>query len=198
MGPRKPGQSGRASKGAGTLRIIAGEWRGRRVPILDRPGLRPTTDRVRETVFNWLQHILPGARVLDLFAGAGGLGFEAASRGAAEVVMIEQDVPATNHLRQVADLLRADNVEIVRSDALSWLRTANPPPFDVVFIDPPFNTELAEEALRTLRHGAYLKPQARLYLEHDAKRSIPIEPEWRVLRDQTAGQARYRLIEAIE
>ena len=168
------------------------------MPILDRPGLRPTTDRVRETVFNWLQHILPGARVLDLFAGAGGLGFEAASRGAAEVVMIEQDVPATNHLRQVADLLRADNVEIVRSDALSWLRTANPPPFDVVFIDPPFNTELAEEALRTLRHGAYLKPQARLYLEHDAKRSIPIEPEWRVLRDQTAGQARYRLIEAIE
>lgn len=168
------------------------------MPIPDRPGLRPTTDRVRETLFNWLQAVLPGARVLDLFAGAGGLGFEAASRGASEVVMIERDTVVAGHLSQAATALRADTVKIIQADALNWLRSAAPTAFDIVFIDPPYADDLAEASLALLRSGAWLKPGARIYLEHDAHQMISLEPDWRTLRDQSAGQARYRLIEAVE
>ncbi|MCP5230855.1 MAG: 16S rRNA (guanine(966)-N(2))-methyltransferase RsmD [Zoogloeaceae bacterium] len=181
-------------KGPGSLRIIAGEWRGRRLPIPDRPGLRPTTDRVRETLFNWLQPILPGARCLDLFAGAGGLGFEAASRGAAEVILIEQDRAVAAHLRELAGTLRADGVHIVASDALAWLRDTPPSAFDIVFVDPPFANPLAMPALDLLVERGWLHAAARVYLEQDASNDFVPGVAWTTLREQTAGQARYRLL----
>lgn len=119
------------------LRIIGGRWRGRRVAFPDAQGLRPTPDRVRETLFNWLAPRIAGARCLDLFAGSGALGFEAASRGAARVVMIEQDQLAFAALQANAKTLQATRVQIVRGDALNFARSANQP-FDVVFVDPPY------------------------------------------------------------
>lgn len=194
--PKRPRKASARSGGKrpGTLRIIAGEWRGRRLPILDRPGLRPTTDRVRETLFNWLQTSLSGARCLDLFAGAGGLGFEAASRGAGEVVMLESDPAVAAHLRAVADTLNANNVHIHSADALNWLTESPQQGFDIVFVDPPFASALAAPALERLRTHGWLKPGARVYLELDAKNAIEPGPGWQTTRDQTAGQARYRLL----
>ena len=111
----------------GKLRIIAGEWRSRQLPVLDLPGLRPTTDRVRETLFNWLQNDVPGARCLDLFAGSGALGFEAASRGAASVTLLEMQPAAANQLAANMQLLQAQNMQLIRADALGWLEQKHLP-----------------------------------------------------------------------
>ena len=130
MSPRGAGPPGR-------LRIVGGEWRGRRLPVLDQPGLRPTPDRVRETLFNWLAPLITGARCLDLFAGSGALGFEAASRGAGRVVMIEKSANVVRVLRENRLLLDARQVEVIHADAGPWL-AGQAEPFDLVFLDPPF------------------------------------------------------------
>ncbi len=152
------------------LRIIGGEWRSRRLRFADAPGLRPTPDRVRETLFNWLAPDLPGARCLDLFAGSGALGFEAASRGAAGVVLVERAAGVVRRLRENAALLDAGaRLRVVQADALRFL--AGPPePFDILFLDPPYGKDLIEPALRALERG-WLAPGAVLYLE--AERTLP-------------------------
>ena len=145
-----------------SVRIIGGSWRSRLLHFPDLPGLRPTPDRVRETLFNWLGQRLDGLRCLDAFAGSGALGFEAASRGAAHVLMLEQDARACETLRHNADALGVGNIEIVRADALSYLRTQHGC-FDVIFLDPPFDAGLLDEALRYA--ATCLNTGGRIYAE---------------------------------
>jgi 16S rRNA (guanine966-N2)-methyltransferase len=172
---------------SGKIRIIAGEYRGRRIEVPDRPGLRPTPDRVRETLFNWLGQSLHGLACLDLFAGSGALGFEAASRGAARVVMVEHDRAAFEALKKTRELLRARQVELVQDDAFSYLRKKQA--FDVVFLDPPFRQNALPAVFKQLK-GA---PGMRVYVESDAP-FTPDEP-WRELKRARAGQVSYQLFE---
>lgn len=129
------------------VRIIGGQWKRTRLAVLDRPGLRPTPDRVRETLFNWLGQDLNGWRCLDAFAGTGALGFEAASRGAAEVVMLERDPALQRQLRDVQQRLKATQVRVEGADALAWMARSEGARFELVFLDPPFDAALFEPAL---------------------------------------------------
>ncbi|WP_157640529.1 16S rRNA (guanine(966)-N(2))-methyltransferase RsmD [Lamprocystis purpurea] len=189
---KAPGRSPAGSGGgSGRLRIIGGRYRGRRLPIPDQPGLRPTADRVRETLFNWLAPVLPGARCLDLFAGSGAIGFEAASRGAGEVVLIERNAAVARQLRTNLLTLAAPRVSVIQADALAWL-AADATPFDLVFIDPPFADDLLAPACARLADGGWLAPGARVYLETAARAGFPPLPAgWELIRDSTAGQVRF-------
>ena len=171
----------------GKIRIIAGEYRGRRIAVPDRPGLRPTPDRVRETLFNWLGQSLAGLSCLDLFAGSGALGFEAASRGAARVVMVEQDKKTFAALERMRELLGARQIELVLADAFSFLRKKQG--FDVVFLDPPFGQNALPAVFRQLQGT----PGLRVYVES----SEPFAPgaAWRELKRARAGQVSYQLLE---
>ena len=177
-------------RGRNQLRIIGGEYRRRILPFPDGEGLRPTPDRVRETLFNWLGQELHGLHCLDLFAGSGALGFEAASRGAARVVMVEQARPALAALRDNSQLLGARSVEVIQADALSWMARC-PEQFDVVFLDPPFATDLLPKVLTALL--PLLKPEARVYIE---TANWPALEGWEVLREGKAGVVFYGLLAA--
>ena len=179
-------KSGKAKSPPGKLRIIGGQWRSRRLPVVDLAGLRPTTDRVRETLFNWLQNDVPGARCLDLFAGSGALGFEAASRGAASVVMLEKQAQAASVLMENIRTLQADNIQLVQQDAMQWLQKPPATCFDIVFLDPPFDL---------LEQNGFLAENACIYLEIDSHQALPeIPASWRVQREKKAGQVGYYLI----
>ncbi len=176
---------------AGHVRIIGGRWRGTRLPVADAPGLRPTADRVRETLFNWLQPRLAGARVLDLFAGSGALGLESMSRGAREAVLVEADPQVATALRQVVEHLAAhDQVEVVRADAVAWLRVPLHGRFDVVFVDPPFAATLWPAVLALL--PPWLAPDALVYLEAPAG-AAPMPAGWTVHREGCTREVRYAL-----
>jgi len=184
-----------------TLRIIGGQWRSRLLPVADLPGLRPTTSRVRETLFNWLQNDVPGARCLDLFAGSGALGFEAASRGAASVIMLETQSQAAKILRENIQTLNAERVQLLQTDALSWLNSVtdsvadSAQSFDVVFIDPPFDSEYLAQACELLEARQCLSEHACVYLEMNRKQDLPELPQsWTVVREKKAGQVGYYLV----
>ena len=145
------------------VRIIGGTWKRSKLPVASRPGLRPTPDRVRETLFNWLGQDLAGWRCLDAFAGTGALGFEAGSRGAAEVVLLERDAELVRRLREARQRLKAAALRIEQADAIAWMRQAPPAGFDLICLDPPFDAGLFEPALRAA--GPLLAPQGALYLE---------------------------------
>lgn len=182
------------AKVRGELRIVGGRYRGRRLPIPSESGLRPTADRVRETLFNWLAPVIPGARCLDAFAGSGALGFEAVSRGAGEVVLIEQSGAVARQLEANALRLGADETRIVQRDALRWLEGAGQP-FDIVFLDPPFADALWAPAIACLARRGWLKPGSRVYLEAPMRIGFPeLPPNWDLVRDKTAGQVRYGLV----
>lgn len=177
------------------LRIIGGRWRGVPIAFPDRPALRPTPDRVRETLFNWLQPVILDARCLDLFAGSGALGFEALSRGARECVCVERDAQLVRHLRQTADKLRASGFVAIQSDALQFLQRA-PRPFEVVFVDPPYGADVHAAVLARLAQG-WLAPGAFIYVEAPAKAGLPPLPcGWTVHRSKRAGQVGYHLLHA--
>ena len=184
MNPRPPG----------FVRIIAGRLRGSKLPVPDRPGLRPSTDRVRETLFNWLQGVTPGARALDLFAGSGALGFEAASRGAAQVLLLERDAGLVEALRANATRLKVTGVQVLLADALAWLQGPATARFDLVFMDPPFEAALWEPAAARL--GPWLAPGAWIYVEspHDLSPSLP--PAWRLHREGRTREVRHALFQA--
>ena len=184
----------------GRLRIIGGRWRGRRLSVADQPGLRPTGDRIRETLFNWLAPVISGSRCLDCFAGSGALGLEAASRGAAEVVMIERAAPAARLLRANAALLAgADDtapIDVIQADALDWLARTPPRPFDICFLDPPFAAGLLADALGLLAEGSWLAPSALVYLETAKSGGLPELPAaWSLRREKQTGQVCYALAE---
>lgn len=179
---------------AGRLRIVAGNWRSRLLQIADVPGLRPTSERVRETLFNWLSPRIHGARCLDLCAGTGALGLEALSRGAAEVVFVEQSAVATKVLKSNIESLAAKNAEVLNLDARNYLRSSNRRAFDIVFLDPPFTAELHDELCRLLNEEGWLAGDARIYVEMDRDQPEVCLPEgWRRLKNKAAGNVRYTL-----
>jgi len=176
------------------VRIIAGQWRGRKLSFPDAQDLRPTPDRIRETLFNWLAPLLPGACCLDLFAGSGALGFEAASRGAARVVMVDHNPDIVRALRLNKQLMSADVIEIHQQEAENYL-AGRSGQFDLVFLDPPFkDSSLLENSIRILRESDSLKAGAGIYLEMPAKAPEPLLPKcWAVEKRKKAGQVAYCL-----
>jgi 16S rRNA (guanine966-N2)-methyltransferase len=183
----------------GSVRIIGGAWRGRRIEFPDLPGLRPTPDRIRETLFNWLQHDISGARCLDLFAGSGALGLEALSRGALDLVFVEQAPAAVHGLRAQLERLGAA-ARVVHCGADRFLHAPDEPlggPFDIAFLDPPFGQGALPEYMPLLAAVGWLKPGALVYLE--AERSLgapPLPPAWELLKSKSAGEVGYHLARA--
>lgn len=177
---------------AGQVRIIGGRWRGTRLPVADAEGLRPTADRARETLFNWLQPVPHGARVLDLFAGSGALGLEALSRGAREAVLVERAPRLAASLRDtVARLQGGEAVRVVEGDALGFLSGYAGEPFDVAFVDPPFTHDLWDASLHLL--PAVMAQAAWLYVESPPQRNIEPGPGWRLHREGASRDARHTL-----
>ena len=183
----------------GSVRIIGGELRSRKISFPDAAGLRPSADRVRETLFNWLQMAIPAARVLDLFAGSGALGFEAASRGASSVVMVEKAKPAANALRDNRDALATTAVQIIEADALIWLRRdAGKQRFDLVFLDPPFDANQHYEAAYTLAESGCLAPGALVYIESAEPLDEAMLPSnWTGRKIKRAGAVHSTLLQAL-
>jgi 16S rRNA (guanine966-N2)-methyltransferase len=179
------------TKGSNAVRIIGGEWRSRVIRFPAAPGLRPTPDSVRERLFNWLGQDLTGRRCLDLFAGSGALGFEALSRGAAEVVMVESSRLVHRHLRETAEALgAAPRLRLVAGDALHFLGSPQRG-FDVVFVDPPYASGLVARVLERL--SAALAPGAVVYVESDS--AFAVGPGWQVTREARAGAVHHRLMQ---
>ncbi len=174
--------------------MSSGQWRGRKLSFPDAHSLRPTSDRTRETLFNWLQPVLAGARCLDLFAGSGALGFEAASRGAAQVVMVDNAQDVVRALRENAKLLSASSVQICQQDAVGYLAAA-PGPFDVVFLDPPFSSPaLLTQSITGLSAPGWLAAGAWIYIETPSNVAEPALPEnWMPDKQKLAGQVAYHL-----
>ncbi|HTQ35421.1 MAG TPA: 16S rRNA (guanine(966)-N(2))-methyltransferase RsmD [Steroidobacteraceae bacterium] len=179
------------------LRIVGGALRGRKWRFPETPGLRPTPDRVRETLFNWLAPHIAGMRVLDAFAGSGALGFEALSRGAASAVLLEQDRAAAANLRATAARFGLAAARVEGGDALAFLRAAPARGYDLVFLDPPFAAGLAEPALAAIAAGGLLAPGGFCYLEQPAAQGPPALPAgWILHRSGKAGDVGYHLLHA--
>ena len=180
---------------AGKIRIIGGRWRGTRLPVPASPGLRPSSDRARETLFNWLMPILPGARVVDVFAGTGALGLEAVSRGAASAMLVERDAVLAQTLRAtVARLSAQESVEVVQSDAPAWLARQPVGSFDLAFVDPPFSAGLWQATLDVLLPT--LAPAAWLYLESPHDQPLALPPQWGLHREGRTREVRFALYRA--
>ena len=180
--------------GQGRLRIIAGEWRSRQFDFPMAHGLRPTPNRVRETLFNWLAPYVEGARVLDVFAGSGALFLEALSRGAASAVALDSNPAAVNSLRNHLLTLRCDNGQLLNTDALRYLQQPSTTTFDLVFVDPPFSQNLLQPACSHLEEHGWLAPTAWIYTESEnPPSSLGLPGNWRLHREQKAGQVHYAL-----
>jgi 16S rRNA (guanine966-N2)-methyltransferase len=178
----------------GRLRIVAGKWRSRLLDIADVPGLRPTSERVRETLFNWLAPSIPGAVCLDLFAGTGALGLEALSRGAGAVVFVEKSPVAAKVLRANVKILNASTADVRQADALELLAAPPGNKFDIVFLDPPFAADMLGDLCRLLDEAPVLGSDALVYLEEDrARPETDLPSGWRILKSKTAGNVRYSL-----
>ena len=182
-------------KRPGSVRIIGGKWRGRRLAVPDLHGLRPSGDRARETLFNWLQPWLRDARCADLFAGTAVLGLEAASRGAAEVILVELNRTAARSIRESLEMLGADNCRLIESDALTWLRTCEPASLDIVFIDPPFDQQLESAVLEQIRERDCLVSGGLAYVEtsRDAP-PVGAGEGWETVREKVLGDVRMQLL----
>ena len=179
----------------GRLRIVAGNWRSRLLEIADVPGLRPTSERIRETLFNWLAPHVAGTRCLDLFAGTGALGLEALSRGAASATFVERSKRAAGMLRRNVDALDAEGATVLEADAFSFLQRRDIEPFDLVFLDPPFAADSLEELCRLLDEGPLLAQGALVYVEEDrARPAVKLPARWQIVRSKEAGNVRYSLV----
>ena len=175
------------------LRIIGGDWRSRCITFIDAPGLRPTPVRVRETLFNWLRDDIIASRCLDLYAGSGALGFEAASRGAKSVTQVENNALACRALKENAIALAAEQVKIVQSDVMRYL-AGEAETFDVIFIDPPFAMGLAAQTCQWLEDKGWLSKHAKIYVEVESTLKLEGMPEnWRLLKSKVAGEVGYHL-----
>jgi 16S rRNA (guanine966-N2)-methyltransferase len=187
----------------GHVRIIGGEWRGRRLPVVDLPGLRPSGDRARETLFNWLQPYIRGARCVDLFAGTGVLGLEAFSRGAAEVTLVENTPLAVQALRAALVKLEVPGakagVHLAETDALKWLQTRESLTLDIVFIDPPFSSRLETQAMTLLVDRNLVSEGGLVYIE-TSRNTPPFHPGlgWEILKDQSIGEVRMLLLKKMD
>ena len=184
------------SRQVNQVRIIAGRHRGRRLPFVPGPGLRPTPDRVRETLFNWMREEVPGARCLDLFAGSGALGLEALSRGASHLVAVDRQRRVAERLRDNTELLEEqDRVEVVNADVVRFLSSKPGRPFEIVFLDPPFASDLLATCCERLEENGWLAESALVYVEQSADRPWPDMPaNWHRHREGQAGQSAHRLL----
>ncbi|GAB5412686.1 MAG: 16S rRNA (guanine(966)-N(2))-methyltransferase RsmD [Congregibacter sp.] len=179
------------------MRIIAGQWRGRSLPVADLPTLRPTTDRIRETLFNWLQSDVPGARCLDLFAGTGSLGLEALSRGASYCDFVEHQAPAQQALRSSLETLGAkEHATVYAGDAWQFLGHATAP-YDLIFVDPPFDKPIIESVCETLEDRALITPETLVYIEQAAQSASQVPSGWETVREKRGGGVVYGLYCAI-
>jgi 16S rRNA (guanine966-N2)-methyltransferase len=185
-------------KRTGTVRIIGGQWRGTRLQVPDLPGLRPSGDRSRETLFNWLQMYIHGARCVDLFAGSGVLGLEAASRGAAQVTLVEKSRLAAQDLRASLERLKAERVAVIETDAITWLADCDPQTMDIVLIDPPFGTGLENRSLELLTAGNCVSPGGFAYIEtaREAPAIVPT-PGWEIVKEKALGEVRMQLLKKV-
>lgn len=187
---KKPAQSARTS----SVRIIGGEWRSRKLTVPEAPGLRPTPDRVRETLFNWLAPTIQGARVLDAFAGSGALFLEALSRGASTGLAIDSNTDAVNNLRRNLALLECDDAEVLRVDTLQYLSASAEQGFDIALLDPPFHQDLLLSACQLLDSNGWLNDRAWIYTESEqAPSSLGVPMTWRLHREKHTGQVHYAL-----
>ncbi|MBN3562357.1 16S rRNA (guanine(966)-N(2))-methyltransferase RsmD [Aliamphritea spongicola] len=201
MSRRAPGRRPATKKtstpksGNQQLRIIAGEWRGRKLSFPAIEGLRPTPDRVRETLFNWIAAHIPGAKCLDLFTGSGALGLEALSRGAGQTTMIDLSAAATGQLQSNLQTLKATNANVIQADVQHWLsQQSNDQQYDLVFMDPPFRKDLAVSCCEKLESQGMLASRAMIYVETESELSMLQVPEnWHLHREKKAGQVTYRL-----
>ena len=174
------------------MRIIAGRWHGRKLSFAPVPGLRPTSDRIRETLFNWLDPWIQGARCLDLFAGSGALGIEAASRGAAEVVMVDRDPAVVATLREQLQKLDFSDALLVQQDVNSWLQ-GKAEAFDIVFLDPPFRENRLPACIDLLEDRGWLAAGARVYIEAERTYTPELPNTWELYRSKNTGQVGYHL-----
>ena len=188
----------RSHSASGKLRIIGGSLRNSRLTVPDRPGLRPTADRVRETLFNWLMPVIDGARCLDLFAGTGALGIEALSRGAAWVDFVEHDAALAQALKQNLERLKQNHAAVRCGDALHLLQDTPVQPYDIAFVDPPFAADWWGPATQALAAHGWLKPLAWIYVESPAGAALALPPSWRQHRESTAGAVRFALYRRAE
>lgn len=180
--------------GSGQVRIIGGQWRSRKLPVTDVEGLRPTTDRVKETVFNWLTPYVGEAHCLDLFAGSGGLSFEALSRYADSALLLEKDRNAANQLQKNLTTLNCTNGEVKNIDSLKFLNQAATKTFDLVFIDPPFRKNLLEQSCQLLEANNWLSEDAIIYIEMESElTSASLPSNWQCLKEKNAGQVTFSL-----
>ncbi len=181
----------------GRLRIVAGNWRSRLLEIADVPGLRPTSARIRETVFNWLAPRVAGARCLDLFAGTGALGLEALSRGAAACVFVEKSTKAANTLRTNIATLAAENAVVHETSDVKYLQQGNAAAFELLFLDPPFAAEMLPDVCGLLEQSSVLADSARIYIEEDRDQpELKLPERWQVLKTRNSGNVRYSLLAA--
>lgn len=186
----------KANRAENQLRIIAGCWRGRKLSFTPVAGVRPTPDRVRETLFNWLNPVIRGARCLDLYAGSGALGIEAASRGASRVVLVDSDPQVVAGLREQLQRLGASRVEVVQSTVDGFLSAAAEP-FDIVFLDPPFRKGLLPSCISALECGGWLAADARVYIEAESNLELVLPDSWELTRSKHAGLVGYHLARRI-
>jgi len=185
-----------ANSQTGRLRIVAGNWRSRLLDIADVEGLRPTSERIRETLFNWLSPHIHGAHCLDLFAGTGALGLEALSRGAGSAVFVERSAVAARQLEKNIAVVGTTAATVRVQDACDYLRSAREARFDLVFLDPPFAADLLEETCRLLATRELLADGALVYLEQNRSSPEPELPDgWQITKNKTAGMVRYMLVQ---
>ncbi|MFI4938421.1 MAG: 16S rRNA (guanine(966)-N(2))-methyltransferase RsmD [Candidatus Berkiellales bacterium] len=179
----------------GKIRIIGGKWRGRQLKVIAASALRPTPDRIRETLFNWLATQIVDARCLDLFAGTGALGFESLSRGAKQVVFVESHLPAVNMLKSTIENLGVQNAcEVIFSDAVKWLQQTPDTPYDVIFLDPPFSSPLLQQCLPLLE--SRVGPHTLIYIEaRNVLNHNTLPTHWQILKQKTAGEVAYHLVQ---
>ncbi|WP_404393398.1 16S rRNA (guanine(966)-N(2))-methyltransferase RsmD [Pseudoalteromonas phenolica] len=189
---RKP--SPQRASNSGFIRIISGQFRGRKLPVNDLEGLRPTTDRIKETVFNWLMQDTREAKVLDCFAGSGGLGFECLSRFAKDATFIELNKQAAEQLKKNICTLKLENAHVINNSAIDFLNSQNQGlNFDLVFVDPPFRKGLAEPSCQLLEQNNWLSDNALIYVEVEKECTLNAPENWHILKEKQAGQVLCRL-----
>ncbi len=183
---------------AGKVRIIGGEWRSRQLQFTETPGLRPSADRVRETLFNWLQFDIAGKNCLDLYAGSGALGFEAASRGANTVCMVEKNPANCRQLHENCTKLNARHIKVVQQDVFKFL-AGDHLGFDVVFMDPPFGKQLVSQSCHWLEDKQWLTPGALIYVEVESKLAkLGIPENWQPVKQKTTGEISMNLFSRLD
>ena len=178
----------------GFIRLISGKWRGKKLPVKNKEGLRPTTDRTKETLFNWLMHDIRDSNCLDCFSGSGSLAFEALSRFANKALLLERDKQVATQLKENLTILKADNGIILETDSIDYLQKKANQQFDIVFVDPPFNKGLITPCCQALEKNNYLMPQALIYIEMEIQLTdIDLPTNWQLLKEKKTGQVSYQL-----